>query len=622
MMESMDDTRDGTRPGRNSMFAAGLLLCFLAALVFANSFKNDFVGYDDQNLIVNNPAIRSLSPDNVAQMFVPKLRGNYQPIRTLSYAIDYAIWGARPLGFHLTNIVLHALTVVCVWLLLRGLLSEPVALLAAMLFAVHPIHVESVTWMSARKDLLSLAFFLLAILWYEKSESSGKVVPYVGSIIATALALLSKLTAVSLPFCILLLEFCRHGRPGAAELGRKLVRLLPHFLLVCLVVGLNFLRVGTMPTHGDALVGLEQAGHPFVRDVWLSMPMVVCRYIGLLLVPCRLSTHYDVTRLTDLADARVLVPSAFLAAVVLIGVVAFFRGRMALAFCIGWFVITFLPTSNLVPTAAMMTDRYMHIPSIGFAALLAMALTYPIKKMSGATNPTVRLLALAPALIVMLLFSVLTVRRNTDWRDTTSLFSRTLLVNPRSVDARLAIGAMYDRAGDYNAAIEMYRSALDIVPGHYRVLYDLGVSYMKKGWLHQAIEALEESRAANPDFLATHFNLALSYHEQGRYDDAIAEHREVLRINPRYAASHGDLGRIYIEMGEPELALKELNRALTIQPDLAPALIDRAGLLIREGRYEDAEQDIRKLASLGVDTSELREKLVTARKAKQESPSD
>lgn len=616
-MESMDHKRGGKKVGRNSALMAGLLLCLLAAIVFANSFKNDFVGYDDQNLIVNNPAIRSLSPDNVARMFVPKLRGNYQPIRTLSYAVDYAVWGARPFGFHLTNLILHLVTVVCVWLLLRGLLSEPAALLAAMLFAVHPIHVESVTWMSARKDLLSLAFFLLAILWYEKSESSGKTIPYVGSIIAAGLALLSKLTAISLPFCILLLEICRYGRPSATELGRKLVRLLPHFLLICLVVGLNFIRVETMPTHGDALVGLEQAARPVVRDVWLSMPLVVCRYIGLLLVPWRLSTHYDVARLSHIADARVLVPSAFLAAAVLIGVVGFFRGRRTLAFCIGWFVITFLPTSNLVPTAAMMTDRYMHIPSIGFAALLAMILTYPIKKMSGAGKPAVRLLALAPTVIVVLLFSVLTVRRNTDWRDTSSLFSRTLLVNPRSVDARLAIGAMYDREGDYNAAIEMYRSALDIVPGHYRVLHNLGLTYMKKGWLRQATDALEKSRAANPDFLATHFNLALSYHEQGRYDEAIAEHREVLRINPRYAASHGDLGRIYIEMGEPGLALKELNRALSIQPDLAPALIDRAGLLIRQGRYEDAERDIRRLGSLGADTGELREKLHAAREARQ-----
>ena len=188
--------------------AMGALLVLMVVLVFANTFKNDFVGYDDQNLILQNPAIRSLSPENIAEMFVPKHRGNYQPIRTLSYAIDHAIWGMRPFGYQLANIVLHAVTVIGTWLLIRRLASEPIPLLAAAIFAVHPIHVESVTWISARKDVLSLAFFLLAILWYEKSESEGKRIPYAASIFATGIALLSKLTAVSIPLCILLLERC------------------------------------------------------------------------------------------------------------------------------------------------------------------------------------------------------------------------------------------------------------------------------------------------------------------------------------------------------------------------------------------------------------------------------
>ena len=585
--------------------ALWLVLIVVAVSPYLNAFKNDFVGYDDQNLIQNNRTIRSLSPDNITRMFVPKLRGNYQPIRTLSSAVDYAVWGARPFGFHLTNIILHAVTVIGVWLLIRELLPEPVPWLAAIIFAVHPIHVESVTWMSARKDVLSLAFFLAAILWYERAVSKGKPVAYLASILATGLALLSKLTAVSIPLCILLLEICRDGWPSAAELRRKAVRLLPHVLLVCLIIGLNFVHVGPTFSHRDALAGLGEVGRPIIHDVWLSMPMVVCRYLGLLLFPYHLSTHYDVTQVSEIGDVRVLLPAAFLVAIIVLGIACYVRNRKAVAFCIGWSVITFLPTSNIVPTVAMMTDRYMHMPSIGFAALLAMALIYPATRLRRGERPTAFLLALVPMTAVVLLFSLLTLRRNTDWRDTNTLFTRTLLVSPRSVDARLALGTMHHKMGDYDSAIMMYREALDITPGHYRVLYNLAGSYMRKGWIHQAIAALEESRTSNPEFRAAHFNLALAYHRQERYEEAIAELEEIFRASPNHALSHGQLGRIYIEMGERELALNELDRALSVKPDLIPALVDRVGLLKQLGRNEEAERDVRQLESLGVDIRDL-----------------
>jgi len=608
----LGESNETGRGRQKRAFAVAAILCVLTAVVFINIFKNDFVGYDDQNLIVNNPMIRSLSPGDVARMFVPMHRGNYQPLRTLSYAIDYALWGNRPFGFQLTNIILHAITVIGVWLLVRKLAPGPVPLIAALIFAVHPIHVESVTWMSSRKDVLALAFFLPSILLYERSQSNGKLAPYIASILLFGLALLSKLTAISLPLCILLLEVCRDGRPTASGLRRKLVRLLPHILLACMIVALNFARSGPVSSHGDAMAGLEGAGGALTGDIWLSMPLVVCRYIGLLFLPYRLTTHYDVSHISEITQVGALIPIALLAGVATLGVVCFARGRRITAFCIGWFAITFLPTSNLIPTAAMMTDRYMHIPSIGFAVLLAMALTYPTRRTDKDGQSAVRMLALLPAIVVILLFSTLTIRRNADWRDTETLFRRTVFVNPRSVDAYLALGAIHGKAGDHDSAIKMYRVALDISPDHYRVLYNLGVSYGKKGWLREATEALEKSRNTNPDFLAAHFNLALAYHQQKRYTEAIGEHREVLRLDPGYAASHGDLGRIYQEIGELDRALAELDRALEIQPDLAPALIDRAGLLMRQGRREQAEEDLERLESLGMDVRGLRARLSAA----------
>ena len=608
----MDTVFDNRDMGWRQALVIGALLFLLTIMVFANTFENDFVGYDDQNLITNNEGIRSLSFESVANMFMPRYKGNYQPIRTLSYALDYVLWGGRPFGFHLTNLILHAATVVGVWLLIRKLFAEPVALIAAVIFAVHPIHVESVTWMSGRKDVLSLFFFLLAILWFDKAEAEKKRFPYVASILAAALALLSKLTTVSLPFCMLLMSICRDGWPKTPELVRKAARLAPHFLMVLLIVGLNFLRVDTGTTHGDSLGGLDSLGGSVARDIRLSMPLVVCRYLGLLLVPCRLSTHYDVARISEVFDMRLLIPIVLILAVAAAGIICFMRGQRAIAFCVGWFGLTFLPASNIVPAAAMMGDRYMHAPSIAFAALLAATMFYPVRTFAQNVKPSIRLVALFPVLVAVLLLSVLTIRRNGDWRDTMTLFTRTRLVNPRSVDALLGIGAMYDGKGDYESAIKTYRQALEIEPDHYRVLYNIGVSYLKKGWFYQANQALEKSRDVNPSFPASRVNLALSYHTQKRYEEAIVEHKEALRLDPENAVSHGDLGRIYMETGLAELALTELSRALSIQPALTQALYDRATLFGRLGRKEEAEKDLQQLESLGLDVSELRTKARSA----------
>jgi Flp pilus assembly protein TadD len=571
-----------------------LLIILIALLPYVNVFKNRFIGYDDQNLIQNNETIRSISIENIRQMFTPRLRGNYQPIRTLSYAIDYALWGLNPFGFQLTNVLLHALTVMGVFFLLRRLLSNNAALWSALIFAVLPIHVESVAWMSSRKDVLSLAFFLLAILLYEESSSRKSTALYAASLIAAALALLSKLTAVTIPFCILLLEICRDGWPDWSEWKKKSIRLAPYLVLVGIVVGLNFLQPQSAPVHGDALAGLEQVGPPVIRDIWLSMPLVIWRYIGLSVVPYHLSTHYEVARITDVVDGRFLIPLSLLVLMITSAVTAFIRGKRAFAFCIAWFFITFLPTSNIIPTAAMLVDRYMHTPSMGIAALLGMAAAYPWEAVT-LRKRAFRSLAVIPAILLVLLLATLTIRRNADWRTTFSLFSRTLAVNPQSVDARLALGAVHEKDGEFDSAVNMYLDALKIAPNNYRVLYNLGVTYMKKGWRDHAIRALEHARSANPSFIDTRFNLALAYQQQGRRDEAIAEHEAILKIDPRFALSHGALGRIYLEMGSYDSALAELNQALHEQPDLVPALLDRAQILTRQGRNDLAEDNINKL---------------------------
>jgi len=361
-----------------------LLLVILGACCFANSLKSPLLNWDDQVYIQDNPYIRSFSWSNLKVLFTRPYFKNYAPIHILSYQLDYHFFRLRPEGYRMVNILLHIFnSIIIFFLILEWYHTFKGALIAAAIFTVHTIHVESVVWLSQRKDVLSAFFFFLSLYAYiqfrKRKERCGlrdtgdthhwppttdHWMPgrahtgwYGFSLGFFLLALLTKPIAITLPLILVLNEFCFQKEGSAIQWKDK----IPFFLLACLSAAATCWAQG-------AETGIKRyVGHNFFLSLLLTGKILVL-YLGKLLVPLGLSNRYVflVTKPSDL-----FTPSLGLFWAILLlflgGLVLLWRKRKKnLAFPGLWFLITLLPMANLVPTSTQMADRYLYLPSLGY----------------------------------------------------------------------------------------------------------------------------------------------------------------------------------------------------------------------------------------------------------------
>ncbi|MFN8641984.1 MAG: glycosyltransferase family 39 protein [Candidatus Binatia bacterium] len=387
---------------RAAALAATLLIATAIALTYHDSFAGGFVS-DDTGAILNNPLLRSLDLATVGQIFASFDDSNYIPLKVLSLAIDQRLWGPAPFGYHLGNLLLHVACALLVWrILLRLQLSAGAALLVTVLWALHPLQVESVAWMSERKNVLSGAFFFAAFLVYLRFAASGRWTTYLGVLALFALALLSKMNTVVLPVLCL-----AYDALVARRLGRRsLLASLPLFAAGAAVVWYNLAgnRIHGARFHGGSAV-----------VTWLSSATVPPRYLANALWPTDLRAFYHVPLHGSPFDPPVALSLLFLVA--LAGLFAWLaprRGREA--FWLLWAGVTLAPMLNIVPFPALMQDRYMYLALLGVLAAPATALDAGVRG-----QPARRLLAALAALAALAL-ALASERRVPVWRDEISLW--------------------------------------------------------------------------------------------------------------------------------------------------------------------------------------------------------
>lgn len=502
-----------------------LLAAAAAIAPFLPALSYQFLNWDDPTYILNNPWIRSWSIGNLAHIFTKPYFANFLPLHLVSYMVDYSLWGLRPFGYHLQSILFHAVNAALVLIVVRRMLgSAGVAFLAALFFAVHPSHVEAVAWISIRKDLLSTTFALLTLYFYLRaSDKAGiKRAPYVLSVLSFALGLLSKVTIVTLPLFLLLLDrFPREGalrRSWRADLTSK----IPYALIGLWLVWLNSLA----QTKAKASYAQDALSYAMVKGhaVW--------SYIGLLLGVVRGSPDYDVpvlsrdvgTLLACMAGLAVLPLSAWIA----------YRLRSRDLFLgLGWILITLLP-ALVFPLVTYMADRYLYLPSIGFCWILAsiiVALSLRVPALRW------RVAAVAAVSVILLgAFTARTMQALPVWRDSESLWTyaltrcddfraytnladvrleqrrwgeaeRLLRVSARvpNVTTFQNFGVLYFELGRYPEAADAITRALEILrqqgwdSAQASVLYySLGAAYSRLGQASKSIGALEAAVRENP----------------------------------------------------------------------------------------------------------------------------
>ncbi|MBM4079362.1 MAG: tetratricopeptide repeat protein [Planctomycetes bacterium] len=606
-------TPNTQHPSAATWLRAVGLMAALTFCAYRGSLDNDFAGWDDATYVTDNPAVTGFS---LPLAFTTIRVGTYAPLQILSYMLDHALWGFEPYGFHLTNLLLHALNAVLVCVVVREIVGRAilVPLLAGLLFALHPVHVESVAWISERKDVLSTFFMLLSFRWFMRVAQSaaadslhpeegrqgclryaarGGGAAYWLSLGSFALALLSKPIAIVLPLLMAayVLAFSRAWR-------RMAMPLAPFFALTVVFTFIGFctqLVTGSVhPPHGGSLYSTA-----------LTMLRAAVSYLGLLLVPVNQSALYRPEPSTSALDPRVLAAVTVLVAALAAAVPAARRSRLAL-FCLLWMVIPLIPVSNLIPLAVVLADRYLYVPSIGFCVLAGLCVaalgaqgggrwsvvgvrgqnTQHLIRRGGNTaeqQPASEVLrqrtAYALCCAALALLSALTAQRCMAWKGPVSLWTDALRKSVTNPQAHYNRGVFLADAGLDARAEKEYRKAVREKPDYLKALTNLGNLLGDRGDLDGAARLLESAVKQFPKELIVRYNLAVAYYRQGRFEKAAAEYEAALTLNPNHVDSHIALGHIYAErLPAPAKALPHLRRALELAPNHPQAPLVRQWL--------------------------------------------
>jgi len=533
--------------------------------------------------------------------------GLYRPLTVFSYALNYITSGLSAAAFHITNVALHAATALLVFLFAGELLgSAAAAFAAASVFAVHPIHVEAVTGIVGRAEILATLFVLLA-LWVGRKQS---IAAAAGTGLFYLLALFSKESAVTLPALFALYDWNRHERLREdGQLSAK--ALAPRYVALAsaLVLYLAFrLNAVTQPAHAWS----GWLGVPAYARV-LTANRVLLEYLGLFVWPQTLLADYwvtDVPIARSLADAPALLSSILLVGLILL-LATKLRGQRTLVFSIGWFFITILPASNLFFAAGLgKAERILYLPSVGLCLVVGCAI------LALQARPQIRQAVLRVALpVVLLALGARTLRRNQDWRDNVTLAQASLVVSPHSplmndlVAAELVnrgsgrqaiplieeairqspdkalfhvhLGVAYYSEKQTERAVAEYNRALQLEPRNADALNNLGVVYLDQGNLNEALKWFNGALNAAPRHADAHTDRGLVYLSAGRVDEAIQDFQAAIEADPARAEVHNNLGVAYGRSGRPAEAAAEFREALRLRPDYASARTNLNALLSR-----------------------------------------
>ncbi|MFC1889360.1 tetratricopeptide repeat protein [Thermodesulfobacteriota bacterium] len=563
-----------------------VILSILITCTYANCVRNDFV-FDDLLRIKYEPSIRSL--ENIPGMLDIFDRSyRYRPMRTISYALDYALSGLDPLAYHISNLVYHTLCSFLVFLLVRSATGKArAALFASLLFAVHPVQTEAVSYLSGRRDLLATLFYLLsAWLYFEyRGRRRHWFIPLIA--IALGLGVLSKETVLVAPGIFLLYDAMReiHEGPRRLSLPRAVLEAVKKHLLLYLpliTAGTGIILFLILYRHISSNVG------PYggtIHTHLMLIPRIMAEYFRLMLLPFPLCADYSYNTLPiprSPMDASFILSLIAICAI-LWATLYLVKKDFSLGLFMGWFLLNILPVSQIIPHHELMAEHHLYLPSVGLAAFTGVILDRVSLRSVGARKSVVIVLVLLVAL-----FSVMSVNRNRVWRDSTTLWSETIRTSPNCARAHYNLGTICFERGDLDCAAAELEEAIRIKPGYERynkriwLLFtrahdNLGLVYNAKGKPDLAIEQFKEGLRINfgttpPDdpgrrvFANLHNNLGKVYMEGRLFDQAEIEFRKALKINPGLWHTQNNLGVLYTTLGRPDLAEKCFISALQIEP--------------------------------------------------------
>jgi Flp pilus assembly protein TadD len=575
-----------------------LLLLSVTLAVYWQIGDHQFTNYDDTLYVTENPHVqRGLAGESVTWAFTATGEANWHPLTWLSHMVDCQLFGLRPGTHHLTSLFFHLANTVLLFAtlhLMTGALWRPA--FVAALFALHPLHVESVAWVAERKDVLSTLFWLLAMVAYTRYVGRPTRARYVVTLVAFGLGLMAKSMPVTLPFVLLLLDYWpldrtalgrgesdppkrRRKRIRPSEQRLPLSRLLwektPFFALAAISSVVTFSLQQRAGAMGDTEV------FPLSSRIANALISYI-RYIGKMIWPSDLAVLYPHPGTNLPLWCAAGAGLAILGLSVLVVLVS--RRRPYLAVGWFWYVGTLVPVIGLIQVGVQAyADRYTYVPLIGLFIMIAWGVP---DLLGGWAHARTVLAVLAAAALAALAARTWTQLRY--WKDSVSLFTHTLQVTTNNYVAQNNLGnALADR-GRVEEAISHYTEALRIKPDHAEAYNNWGTILVEQGRLEEAVDRFLMALRAKPDYAAARSNLGLALARKGQREQAIAQYLEALRLDPAYAKAHNNLALVLAEGGQWAEAIAHYREALRLKPDYAEAHNNLGHLLVGLARLDEA----------------------------------
>jgi hypothetical protein len=515
-------------------------------LVYLSSLQNAFVYWDDDVYVFRNPHIQSLNADFIRWAFSSFYATNWHPLTWISHAVDYAVWGLNPLGHHLTNNILHAINTFAVVILVarllmnrRGnrpqdsaaaLLSHRAALVAGgvtgFLFGLHPVHVESVAWVSERKDLLCSLFFLLSVILYvnavrriepgaeSKRLTLGALLP---ALCLFVLALLSKPMAVSLPAVLLILDWYPFERIQSQKtLFSALVEKVPFLILS---VGLSIVTILAQSSEG----GMNLTNQFPLPGRLIVAGKSIIVYLWMMLLPLDLTPFYPYPHKISFLSPGFIIPSLLALGITVLCLFSARKNKLWLAIW-SYYMVTLMPVLGIIQVGEQaMADRYTYLPGLGPFLVVGLSAAWLSER--GPASPKWRIIkagSIACAVLMVFSLSYLTVKQIAVWENTEGLWT------------------------------DVIKKEIEREPeGLYNAYNNRGMFYSDTGQFDKAVDDFDKAIALNPEECMTHYSRGAAYYKEGRLDKAVADFNETIARCPSYWEAYVGRDRALKEMGHP-----------------------------------------------------------------------
>lgn len=654
-------------------FPPVLVIVLFSIVIYANSLKNGFV-YDDATTIVGNTFIKHLSnlPGLLSKEIYFSQSGEmtYRPVVTFTYFLDYALYGLNPWGFHLTNILLHAINGILLYVFLTFIISPSSSLkikspfslttnqslLISLLFVANPVLTEAVNAISFREDLLAFLFYIATLILYLKLRLSlisthrlSTIIIYLLSCFSYILALFSKEMAVTLPLVVCCYEWLYSYKENSF-----VSRILNPYNIVYMIITLIYFYFRFYFFSNPVDMVIPEWG---INERLFTLPLLLLYYFKITIFPISLSAGYDITPI-KLFSSYFIIPFAAVASF-LTGVFLLRKRYHGVTFGALFFAITLLPVYNIIPIGNPFAERYLYLPVLGFACAGGLAIHRMVS-----LSERYRLFAI---MSIVFMFAALTIQRNSIWKSEYSLWANTLEKAPNSARGHYGMGNAFVYRGMLDEAIQEYKESIMLAPYYPEAFNALGLAYYKKGMGKEGKEAmaaasdtrglinyykkglvegaiLQYKRALeiDPSHRDARYNLALLYHEQGRIEEAIKEYiislqyrpddfdtlnslglaffqkgffekalslyRKTLDVDPESVAPYNNIGMVYAVMGRVEEAEKWFKKGLMVDPESAESYYNLGLLYQNNGKLDEAVKAYKKAISIRPDYEEAKDR--------------